>query len=177
MAFYGQATLNGNPVAKGFSIRAYYGSELAGEVRVQDNGIYGYTELNRQRLLVKNGSGAITFKFIDLSGSESGGNSVISYPSFSSGIVMEKNLAFTTLSQNQSSGGGGGGGGAPGPVVPTDQITQTTNGDTNEDGKVDIMDFNRLMIDWGKSGSLADFNQDGKVDIFDFNSLMVNWSK
>ncbi len=70
------------------------------------------------------------------------------------------------------SGGGGGGGGSYSP--PPSYET----GDTNEDGKVDILDFNSLMIHWGETttNNIADFNNDNKVDIFDFNSLMINWT-
>ena len=51
-------------------------------------------------------------------------------------------------------------------------------GDANFDGKVDIFDFNALMINWGTvlAGNIADFNDDNLVDIFDFNSLMINWT-
>ena len=51
-------------------------------------------------------------------------------------------------------------------------------GDANLDGKVDIFDFNALMINWGAilAGNIADFNDDNLVDIFDFNSLMINWT-
>ena len=49
--------------------------------------------------------------------------------------------------------------------------------DINNDDKIDILDFNALMVSWGSAavGSLADFNGDNKVDIFDFNLLMINW--
>lgn len=53
-------------------------------------------------------------------------------------------------------------------------------GDANNDGKVDIFDFNILMIQWGKiipdtMNNIADFDKDGLVGIFDFNILMVHW--
>jgi len=33
------------------------------------------------------------------------------------------------------------------------------------------------MVNWGATGpNSADFNSDGKVDIFDFNLLMINWT-
>jgi len=71
-----------------------------------------------------------------------------------------------------SSGGGGGG---------TTIVSSTAKpGDTNNDGKIDILDFNLLMVRWGIPASTGatqgDFNSDGKVDIFDFNSLMVVWT-
>ena len=51
--------------------------------------------------------------------------------------------------------------------------------DANKDNKIDVLDFNTLMVNWGKTtaNNVADFNGDGKVDIFDFNMLMINWIK
>ncbi len=50
--------------------------------------------------------------------------------------------------------------------------------DANKDNKIDILDFNVLMVNWGSAitGNAADFNADGRVDVFDFNLLMVNWT-
>lgn len=50
--------------------------------------------------------------------------------------------------------------------------------DANKDNKIDILDFNILMVNWGSTSAnnTADFNGDGKVDIFDFNLLMINWT-
>lgn len=63
----------------------------------------------------------------------------------------------------------GDGGSTPPPAV--------IKGDINKSGKVDIFDFNVLMVQWGGAGSsAADLNSDSKVDIFDFNILMINWS-
>lgn len=50
--------------------------------------------------------------------------------------------------------------------------------DANNDGRIDILDFNILITNWGATvlGNVADFNEDSIVDIFDFNLLMVYWS-
>jgi hypothetical protein len=50
--------------------------------------------------------------------------------------------------------------------------------DSNKDNKIDVLDFNTLMVNWGSTtvGNIADFNSDNKVDIFDFNLLMINWT-
>lgn len=50
--------------------------------------------------------------------------------------------------------------------------------DTNNDDKIDILDFNILIANWGSiiPGNVADFNNDGIVDIFDFNLLMIHWT-
>ena len=52
-------------------------------------------------------------------------------------------------------------------------------GDINRDKKVDIFDFNLLIVNLGDSpkNRKADLTKDGKVDILDFNTLMVNWTK
>jgi len=185
MAFYGQANLNGNSMTSGYAIRAYYGSELGGEVKVKDNGVYGYTDLNKQRLVVKKGSGIITFKFVDLSGVEKEGSASVSYPSFVSGGTIEKNLFFTTtvITSSSGGGGGGGGGGAPAPVATTTTTiplsAEAQKVDTNNDGVVNVLEFVSLMANWGKVGPNVggDFNSDGKVDVFDFVMLMANWTK
>ncbi|MDD4931312.1 MAG: hypothetical protein PHG66_04195 [Candidatus Colwellbacteria bacterium] len=185
MAFYGQATLNGSSMTSGYTIRAYYGSELGGEIKIKDNGVYGYTDLNKQRLLVKKGSGIITFKFVDLSGVEKEGSTSVSYPSFVSGGTIEKNLFFTTtvITSSSGGGGGGGGGGAPAPIVTTTTTislsAEAQKVDTNNDGVVNVLEFVSLMANWGKVGPSVggDFNSDGKVDVFDFVMLMANWTK
>ena len=76
------------------------------------------------------------------------------------------------------SGGGGGGGGGSGSGGGTSAPAPKT-GDTNNDGKVDILDFNVLMVNWGTQvtgASHGDLNNDGTVDILDFNVLMINWT-
>ncbi len=75
-------------------------------------------------------------------------------------------------------GGGGGGGGGGLLIQPLGMLTTGKGGDTNNDGKVDLLDFNAVMVNWGKTGAnLADLSGDGVVDILDFNLVMVNWSK
>ncbi len=59
------------------------------------------------------------------------------------------------------------------PSAPT-----TIPGDINRDGKVDIFDYNLLVAEFGKTGTLvSDINGDGKVDIFDYNILVTNFGK
>jgi len=84
------------------------------------------------------------------------------------------NTTTTTTTPPPAGGGGGGGGGGFTPSVST----TTVSGDSNNDGQVNILDFNSLMVNWGSTtvGSVADFNGDNKVDIFDFNFLMINWT-
>ncbi|MCX6759617.1 MAG: hypothetical protein NT012_03595 [Candidatus Nealsonbacteria bacterium] len=58
-------------------------------------------------------------------------------------------------------------------------IKEIKRTDIFRDGKIDVLDFDALVINWGKKGvdNPADVNQDGLVDILDFNALMVNWGK
>jgi len=53
--------------------------------------------------------------------------------------------------------------------------------DLNNDGKVDIFDYNILVSDFGKTGVAgfvkSDINRDGKVDIFDYNILLRDFGK
>lgn len=73
-------------------------------------------------------------------------------------------------------GGGGGGGGGGGPLPPS--TPATGNGDLNNDGAVNLTDFNALVVAWGTTGPslTADLNHDGVVDLLDFNLLIVNWN-
>ncbi len=51
-------------------------------------------------------------------------------------------------------------------------------GDIDNNGKVDIFDYNLLLTDFGKNGALAaDIDKNGKVDIFDYNLLLTNFMK
>lgn len=59
-------------------------------------------------------------------------------------------------------GGGGGGGGGGGNTTVTGLAKP---GDINADSKVDLLDFNLLMISWNSRPTA----------FLDFNSLMINW--
>jgi hypothetical protein len=71
--------------------------------------MYGYTEPTKQKLLVGEGVGQISFT------AQSSCNSP-SYSNFVSGLTVEKNLAFNTSGCGSSNGGGGSIDGAP-PVI------------------------------------------------------------
>jgi hypothetical protein len=99
---------------------------------------------------------------------------VAAYPSCvitcNTNYVYSAGACVASTGTSGSSGGGGGGGGTSTPT--------TILGDFNNDSKVDFLDFNTLMINWGATGSnIADLNNDGVVDFFDFNTLMINWTK
>ena len=74
---------------------------------------------------------------------------------------------------------GGGGGGATTPTpTPGPLSSEAQKVDANNDDRIDILDFNTLMVNWGSTvvDNIADFDNDGKVDIFDFNLLMIHWT-
>ena len=185
MSFWGIASINGIAAPAGSIIRAYYGTNLTGQVILIENGIYGYTEPTRQKLVVGKGIGPINFTIQSSSvnsGNEASGTTLQSYPAFISGLTVQQNLNFIITSASVtppvSSGGGGGGGGVITSSASTSSLSLAARTvDANKDNKIDVFDFNILMVNWGSvnSGNVADFNGDNKVDIFDFNLLMVNW--
>ena len=61
---------------------------------------------------------------------------------------------------------------------PTPRSTPTPlEGDIDQDGDVDIFDYNLLVTNFGSTncGNAADVNGDCKVDIFDYNLLVENF--
>jgi len=64
------------------------------------------------------------------------------------------------------------------PVPPPPLSPEAKKVDANDDERIDILDFNILMINWGSTatGNIADFNKDNKVDVFDFNLLIISWT-
>ncbi len=54
-------------------------------------------------------------------------------------------------------------------------------GDLSEDGNVDIVDLNMVLIDWSKSSGFADPRSDadgsGTVNIIDLNYVLIDWGK
>ena len=75
------------------------------------------------------------------------------------------------------SGGGSGGGEITSPVS-SPLRPEAAKVDANKDNKIDFLDFNILMVNWGMNGvgNPADFNGDGIVDILDFNYVMIYWT-
>ena len=76
-------------------------------------------------------------------------------------------------------------------ITPTPSVTPTPTpietatptpvpsvipGDINNDGKVNIFDFNLLVGDFQSQNLRSDLNKDGKVDLFDFNILVGDWT-
>ena len=132
MAFWGTASIDGVFAPAGAIVRVYDGSIEVGKATVQNNGVYGYTEPTKQKLVVGEAGGVLTFTIQDLSvngGVETQGLTVITHSSFVSGETVNKNLSFTTKttvvnppSSGGSSGGGGGGVGKPKVKAPTNEL-------------------------------------------------------
>lgn len=73
--------------------------------------------------------------------------------------------------------GGGGGGGGGGGIIAT---PANSANDFNNDGSIDVFDFNVLVSNWGTltgaSKAMGDADGDGDVDIYDFNLLISTWN-
>lgn len=67
--------------------------------------------------------------------------------------------------------------------IPCPDISPSplNSADLNADSKVDILDYNILLSNFGKMGAAgwipADIVKNGKVDIFDYNALVTNFRK
>ncbi len=56
-------------------------------------------------------------------------------------------------------------------------VTVSTAGDLNGDGKVNIYDLSQLLSNWGKTGAnSSDLNADGVVNIIDLSILLSHWT-
>ena len=175
---------DGAAVPNGMTVEAKINGSVMGS-SVTANGDYGY---NPNLLFAADNQGVNAGKTVEFYISGTKANETAT---FTNGNSSQLNLTIPALVPTLSptptptpvpgGGGGGGGGGINNPTpTPTPQILGTSikKGDANNDGKVDILDFNTLMVNWGSASANnpADFNGDNKVDILDFNLLMVNWS-
>ena len=91
-------------------------------------------------------------------------------------FLASHTVVVTTSTPTPSGSTGSSGGGT---ITQTSTLSAAAQKvDANKDGKIDVLDFNTLMVNWGKTtaNNIADFNGDGKVNIFDFNLLMINWT-
>ena len=169
MAFWGNAEIDNELLSTGTMIKAYCDSNMIGEVIMMENGIYGYAEATKSKLLISSCNGDILFKYLLLGEEqEQTGIDEIRYTEgFVSGTTVNKDLNFITLTDDDNDdddddaddtpdppnngGGGGGGGGSYNPPPTTPLIpTTTTKGDMNEDNKVNKYDFSLLMSNWSK---------------------------
>jgi hypothetical protein len=179
MAFWGSAKIDNNNLPAGTEIRGYCGENLIGKVTMLENGIYGYEDATKIRLLVSNCDSDILFKYLlsDENEPKTGVSEIKYTDGFEEGKTIRKDLNFTTIVSTPTPptptpSGGGGGGGVGGATTPPSYKT----GDINKDNKVDKYDFSLMMANWGKTGTnTCDLNGDGKVDKYDFALLMSKW--
>jgi len=128
MSFWGKVYINNSLVSQGSKLRAYYGNALGGEVVVRENGVYGYTEPTKQKLIVKSGEGNVIFKLESPAvnnGIEFSSDTQIIYEKFESGKSINKDLYFTFSPVVNNSGGGGGGGSSSNYVSTITTTTKT----------------------------------------------------
>jgi chitodextrinase len=56
-------------------------------------------------------------------------------------------------------------------------VTIWITGDSNGDGKVNILDASLIGLKWNTADACADLNNDGKVNIIDASIIGLNWGK
>jgi len=180
--FYGNVTYtNGTPISSG-NVIVKIGATQVASVPIS-NGKYGY---NPDLLLVTdqddNRPGSILKFFID---SVDTGKTAVFVKGGYTNLNLDALVAPTSTPTPTPTTGGGGGGSLATPTpspspnaspTATPLSTEAKKADTNNDAKIDVLDFNGLMVNWGSSGGVADFTGDGQVDVFDFNYLMIYWT-
>ena len=182
--FYGTVSYDSGTTLDGLVIEAKVGGVVVGSSVTKD-GKYG---INPSLLFASKTDGewsgeTVTF-FVD--GTDTGESFALVKGGYTNLnlTVLGAAPGGTTTTTTTSSGGGGGGGSTPPPTL-TDippAVTTLTEAqkvyDTNTDNRIDVLDFNALIVHWGETGTavVADFDGNGVVDVFDFNSLMVHWT-
>jgi hypothetical protein len=167
--FFGSVNYTNGAAPNGLVVEAKINGAVVGS-SVTANGKYGY---NPNLLFALDNNGVNAGKTVEfyVSGIKANETAV-----FTNGASTQLNL---TIPASSGSGSTGGGGGIITPSTPASPLSAAAQKvDANKDGKIDVLDFNALMVNWGKTGTgnTADFNSDGKVDIIDFNMLMINWT-
>ena len=183
--FFGSVNYTNGAASNGLAVEARINGSVVGN-SVTAGGNYGY---NPNLLFALDNDGVYAGKTIEF---YVGGVKANETAIFNNGASTPLNLTIpgssssgstsSTSGGTTSSGGGGGGGGAAISTTTTAPATLSAAAqkvDANKDNKIDVLDFNTLMVNWGKTtaNNIADFNGDSKVDIFDFNLLMINWTK
>ena len=161
---------NGIAAPNGMTVEAKIDGFVVGS-SVTANGNYGY---NPNLLFATDNQGVNAGKTVEFYiGNTKANETTI----FANGNSSQLNLTISVPDSTPTSLSGGGGGGG-GTIAQTSTLSAAAPKiDANKDNKIDVLDFNTLMVNWGSTGAnVADFNSDGKVDIFDFNSLMVVWT-
>ena len=189
--FYGIVSFTNGPAPDGLLVEAKVingVSIVSTESTVTKNGKYGYDPLFKVEDNNSTLSGETIEFYVD--GIKANETAI-----FNNGASTPLNLTIpgssssgstsSTSGGTTSSGGASPSGGSTSPsgggsitTTATTLSAAAQKGDANKDNKIDVLDFNTLMVNWGKTtaNNVADFNGDGKVDVFDFNLLMINWT-
>ena len=183
--FYGIVSFTNGPAPDGLLVEAKVingVSIVSTESTVTKNGKYGYDPLFKVEDNNSTLSGETIEFYVD--GIKANETAI-----FNNGASTPLNLTIPGSSSSGSTSSTSGGTTSSGGASPSGGGSITTTAttlsaaaqkvDANKDNKIDVLDFNTLMVNWGKTtaNNIADFNGDSKVDIFDFNLLMINWTK
>ncbi|MFH1129230.1 MAG: dockerin type I domain-containing protein [Patescibacteria group bacterium] len=195
MAFWGTATIDGQALSSGTKIKAFCGSDLIGEVTMLENGIYGYADSTKIKLLSGNCSGDILFKYL-LSGATNpltGGSEIKYTDGFEEGKTVNKNLEFINTRSCSIANGTGKqtwSGSAWG-----DCTVLGCNSSYHQSSNVCVVDFTGGGGSSGGGGGgggatttpvpqvagvsviKGDANNDNKIDKYDFSLMMSSWGK
>jgi len=189
--FYGIVSFTNGPAPDGLLVEAKVingVSIVSTESTVTKNGKYGYDPLFKVEDNNSTLSGETIEFYVD--GIKANETAI-----FNNGASTPLNLTIPGSSSSGSTSSTSGGTTSSGGASPSGGSTSPSGGgsitttattlsaaaqkvDANKDNKIDVLDFNTLMVNWGKTtaNNIADFNGDGKVDVFDFNLLMINWT-
>ncbi len=120
MAFWGEASLDGQKLAKETEISLFCGNDLVDKIFMPEEGIYAYLDVTKDKLLIGECNKDILFKLSD--------GTTIKYDGiFQQGSTINKDLNFTKIipptppSPPRTGGGGGGGSFSPPQDLPQDQ--------------------------------------------------------
>ncbi|MDO8649968.1 MAG: hypothetical protein Q7K33_01510, partial [Candidatus Berkelbacteria bacterium] len=145
--FYGTASYtNGTTPANGTTVEAKIGSDVV-ESSTVTSGKYGYSP---NVFFVEDSSGSRAGQTVKLylDGKDSGQTAV-----FANGGYTRVDLSV----EAPSVGNNGGGGGPPTLTTIPPAVTNLTEAqkpyDVNSDARIDVLDFNALIVHWGETGS------------------------
>jgi len=173
--FYGLVSSANETISDGVVVEAKINGIVMGSSAVA-GGKYGYGSNNLLFALDNQGINAGKTVEFYVNGIKANETAI-----FANGDSNQINLTVSEVlpfSPPPATGGGGGALYIP-PAIPLLSLSaEAQKVDANKDDKIDILDFNTLMVHWGSTsaGNIANFNGDGKVDIFDFNLLMIHWT-
>lgn len=171
--FFGSVNFTDGVASDGLVVEARINGTVVGN-SITANGKYGY---NPNLLFALDNQGVYAGETVEFYVSGIKANQT---KTFVNGESTPLDLTIPgTISEPEPTPSPGGSGGTttpaptPGPLSPEAQKV-----DANNDDRIDILDFNTLMVNWGSTvvDNIADFDNDGKVDIFDFNLLMIHWT-